>query len=164
LVEYAYLGDRELEWFKKSRHNFLLEQKQVLATTLPPGKTVLPLQFVGPVTDLWVTARTAANMNTYTYSNVSSLALTLNGSELFNYDSVLFGLVEPFEVADSFPTRNMYIYHFSAPANFSRIREKLLTVEIPSTTGTVNVQVWAKTFNVLVVQNGLGGLMFNSYI
>ena len=163
LVEYAYLGDRELEWFQKSRHNFLLEQKQVLATTLAPGKTVLPLQFVGPVTDLWVTARTAANMNTYTYSNVSSLALTLNGSELFNYDSMLFGLVEPFEVADSFPTRNMYIYHFSAPANFSRIREKLLTVEIPSTTGTVNVQVWAKTFNVLVVQNGLGGLMFNSY-
>jgi hypothetical protein len=163
LVEYAYLGDRELEWFQKSRHNFLLEQKQVLATTLVPGKTVLPLQFVGPVTDLWVTARTDANMNTYTYSNVSSLALTLNGSELFNYDSVLFGLVEPFEVADTFPTRNMYIYHFSAPANFSRIREKLLTVEIPSTTGTVNVQVWAKTFNVLVVQNGLGGLMFNSY-
>lgn len=164
LVEYAYLGDRELEWFQKSRHNFLLEQKQVLAKTLTPGKTVLPLQFVGPVTDLWVTARTAANMNTYTYSNVASLALTLNGSELFNYDSVLFGLVEPFEVADNFPTRNMYIHHFSAPANFSRIRDKLLTVEIPAATGTVNVQVWAKTFNVLVVQNGLGGLMFNSYV
>lgn len=160
IVEYAYLGEDELKWFKKSRHNFLLEQKQVLKTALPVGKTALPLQFVGPVTDLWVTARTDSNANTYTYSNITSMALTLNTSEMFNYNGIMFNLVTPFEVADTFPTRNVFMYRFGAPANFSRIRDKVLTVEVDR---VVNVQVWAKTFNVLVVQNGMGGLLFNSY-
>jgi hypothetical protein len=56
------------------------------------------------------------------------------------------------------------MYRFGAPANFSRIRDKTLTVEVPTSTGACNVQVWAKTFNVLVVQNGMGGLLFNSYV
>jgi hypothetical protein len=160
LVEYAYLGEEELKWFKKSRHNFLLEQKQVLKTSLTTGKTALPLQFVGPVTDLWVTARTDANLNTYTYSNITSMALTLNTCEMFNYNGVMFNLLAPFEVADNFPTRNVFMYRFGAPTNFSRIRDKVLTVEMSQ---PVNIQVWARTFNVLVVQNGMGGLLFNSY-
>jgi hypothetical protein len=160
LVEYAYLGEEELKWFKKSRHNFLLEQKQVLKTALTTGKTALPLQFVGPVTDLWVTARTDANLNTYTYSNITSMALTLNTCEMFNYNGVMFNLLAPFEVADNFPTRNVFMYRFGAPTNFSRIRDKVLTVEMSQ---PVNIQVWARTFNVLVVQNGMGGLLFNSY-
>ena len=160
LVEYAYLGENELTWFKKSRHNFLLEQKQVLKTALPVGKTALPLQFTGPVTDLWLTARTDANLNTYTYSNITSMALTLNTSEMFNYNGIMFNLVTPYEVADTFPTRNIHMYRFGAPANFSRIRDKVLTVEMNQ---AVNIQVWARTFNVLVVQNGMGGLLFNSY-
>lgn len=160
LVEYAYLGENELTWFKKSRHNFLLEQKQLFKTTLPVGKTALPLTFVGPVTDLWVTAKTDSNANTYTYSNITSMALTLNSAEMFNYNGILFNLVTPFEVADTFPTRNVYMYRFGAPANFSRVRDKVLTVEVDR---VVNVQVWARTFNVLVVQNGMGGLLFNSY-
>jgi len=160
IVEYAYLGEDELKWFKKSRHNFLLEQKQLFKTTLPVGKTALPLTFVGPVTDLWVTAKTDSNANTYTYSNITSMALTLNSAEMFNYNGILFNLVTPFEVADTFPTRNVYMYRFGAPANFSRVRDKVLTVEVDR---VVNVQVWARTFNVLVVQNGMGGLLFNSY-
>jgi hypothetical protein len=160
LVEYAYLGTDELKWFKNSRHNFLLEQKQVYKTALPVGKTALPLQFVGPVTDLWVTAKTDSNANTYTYSNITSMALTLNSAEMFNYNGVLFNLVTPFEVADNFPSRNVFMYRFGAPANFSRVRDKVLTVEVAQ---AVNVQVWARTFNVLVVQNGMGGLLFNSY-
>jgi hypothetical protein len=79
---------------------------------------------------------------------------------MFNYNGILFNLVTPFEVADTFPTRNVYMYRFGAPANFSRVRDKVLTVEVDR---VVNVQVWARTFNVLVVQNGMGGLLFNSY-
>lgn len=164
LVEYVYLGEDELNWFKKSRHNFVLEQKQVLKKTLTTGKTALPLQFVGPVTDLWVTAKTDSNANTYSYSNITSMALTLNSAEMFNYNGVLFNLVSPFETAEAFPTRNVYTYRFGTPVNFSRIRDKTLTVEVPTSTGTCNVQVWARTFNVLVVQNGMGGLLFNSYV
>jgi hypothetical protein len=160
LVEYSYLGEAELKWFKKSRHNFVLEQKQLYKTAVPAGKTSLPLAFVGPVTDLWVTARTDANLNTYTYSNITSMALTLNTSEMFNYNGVMFNLLAPFEVADTFPTRNVFMYRFGTPANFSRIRDKVLTVELSQ---AVNLQVWARTFNVLVVQNGMGGLLFNSY-
>jgi hypothetical protein len=72
----------------------------------------------------------------------------------------MFNLLAPFEVAENFPTRNVFMYRFGAPTNFSRIRDKVLTVEMSQ---AVNLQVWAKTFNVLVVQNGMGGLLFNSY-
>ena len=51
----------------------------------------------------------------------------------------------------------------SGSVNFSRIASPMLEVSLVSIPVTdLTVRVYAKTFNVLASNNGLGGLLFNS--
>jgi hypothetical protein len=51
----------------------------------------------------------------------------------------------------------------SGTVNFSRIATPMLEVTLASAPVTdLTVRVYAKIFNVLTNQNGLGGLLFNS--
>lgn len=161
LIDYVYLSRDELNFFREKTQDYVIERMQKSSFPISSQESYKTLTFDSPVKELLVTLMSPANQNTYTYSNVTSLALTLNGETLVDQDSTLFQFVEPWETKLRFPSRNVFTYSFGSPVNFSRIRDKQLRVNVPSgTSGTLDV--YARTHNVLRYRNGMAGLIFNS--
>ena len=119
----------------------------------------------GPVKELWVTGASATT-NVFQYSNLaprSSLALT--GEKIVTEDEgthTFLNIIEPFETHTSMPIRNVSVVAFeldpeseipNGTINFSRIRDQIFEGGAQT--------VWARNYNLLKIQEGLGGLMFN---
>jgi len=121
----------------------------------------------GPVKELWVTG-TSDSANVFQYSNLaaqSTLALTA-GEEIITEDvgtRTFLNTIEPFETHTSMPIRNVSVFPFeldpesdipNGTVNFSRIRDQVFNGGAET--------VWARTYNLLAIQGGIGGLIFNS--
>ena len=120
----------------------------------------------GPVKELWVTGPSATT-NVFQYSNLaprSSLALT--GEKIVTEDEgthTFLNIIEPFETHTSMPIRNVSVVAFeldpesaipNGTINFSRIRDQVFEGGAQT--------VWARNYNLLKIQGGIGGLIFNS--
>ena len=120
----------------------------------------------GPVKELWVTGASATT-NVFQYSNLaprSSLALT--GEKIVTEDEgthTFLNIIEPFETHTSMPIRNVSVVAFeldpeseipNGTINFSRIRDQVFEGGAQT--------VWARNYNLLKIQGGIGGLIFNS--
>jgi len=121
----------------------------------------------GPVKELWVTG-VSDSANVFQYSNLadqSTLALTA-GEEIITEDvgtRTFLNIIEPFETHTSMPLRNVSVISFeldpeseipNGTVNFSRIRDQVFNGGAET--------VWARTYNLLAIQGGIGGLIFNS--
>ena len=121
----------------------------------------------GPVKELWVTG-VSDSANVFQYSNLanqSTLALTA-GEEIITEDvgtRTFLNTIEPFETHTSMPIRNVSVIPFefdpesdipNGTVNFSRIRDQVFNGGAET--------VWARTYNLLAIQGGIGGLIFNS--
>ena len=124
---------------------------QSMSVLCTPGTTVIPLQFIGPVKELYVRSNT--------FSSVTSFKLTFNDQDLFTFSNKYLSIIQPFETAVTMPSDNTYMYTFGTPINMSRIASKVLTVTQSS---TITLWIYAKSINVLGVQNGVSSLLFNS--
>lgn len=161
LIDYAYMSNTEMTWFQNNTQDYVIECLQNSRFNISAKESYFPLTFDSPIKEFLVTLMAPANQNTYNYSNLTSMALTLNGETLVDQDSTMFQFVEPWETKLSFPTRNVFMYSLCSPVNFSRIRDKVLRVNVPS--GTVGtLEVYARTLNVLRYKHGMAGLIFNS--
>ena len=78
-------------------------------------------------------------------------------------DTRVYGRVQPFENHTVMPTRNFSMYSFemnpesttpNGTINFSRIDEQIFS--------NASATVWARSYNILKIQGGVGGLLFNS--
>jgi len=163
LVEYATIAQRELDWFTKTQHTYVYDSLIYKKFSINSGQNILNLskQIINPVKEIYITAQTPGNINTYTYSTaITNIALTFNGQDLINYSSDYWYLIEPFETKIVTPSRNVGLYVFKEPVNFSRIKDILLTLITPQGTGPLNVVVYFVTKNVFVADNGFGTFMF----
>jgi hypothetical protein len=120
----------------------------------------------GPVKELWITGASSTT-NVFQYSNLSNqVTLTFTaGEEMITPDTgtrKMLSVIQPFEMHTSMPIRNVSTFSFemdpesSTPngtVNFSRIYEQALTANAAT--------VWARNYNILAIQGGIGGLMFN---
>lgn len=115
--------------------------------------------------EFWVTVDTPAV--------ISRLVLRLNNEVLVDDDQVTTRYIRAFESHSTMPSSsNVSVYSFavdpqkmspSGTLNMSRVASPVLDVYLAATVSTnVKVRFYAKTFNVLEIQNGLGGLLFNS--
>jgi hypothetical protein len=115
--------------------------------------------------EFWVTIDTPAV--------ISRIVLRLNNEVLVDDDRVTTRYIRAFESHSTMPSSsNVSVYSFSvdpqkmSPSgtlNMSRIASPVLDVYLVAAVSTnVKVRFYAKTFNVLEIQNGLGGLLFNS--
>ena len=120
----------------------------------------------GPVKELWVTGPSAAS-NVFQYSNLSDQsALTLAGEHIVTDDvgtRTFLNTIQPFETHKSMPIRNVSVIPFefdpeseipNGTVNFSRIRDQVFDGDAET--------VWARNYNILSIQGGTGGLIFNS--
>jgi hypothetical protein len=120
----------------------------------------------GPVKELWVTGASAST-NVFQYSNLATLStLELTGEQIITNDvgtRTFLNTIEPFETHTSMPIRNVSMVSFeldpesdipNGTINFSRIRDQVFNGGAET--------VWARTYNLLAIQGGIGGLIFNS--
>jgi hypothetical protein len=120
----------------------------------------------GPVKELWVTG-VSATTNVFQYSNLATLStLELAGEQIVTDDDgthTFLNIIEPFETHTSMPIRNVSIVSFefdpesavpNGTINFSRIRDQVFEGDAET--------VWARNYNLLAIQGGTGGLIFNS--
>ena len=120
----------------------------------------------GPVKELWVTGASATT-NVFQYSNLATLStLELAGEQIVSEDvgtRTFLNTIEPFETHTSMPIRNVSVVSFefdpeseipNGTVNFSRIRDQIFD-------GGGAETVWARTYNLFVIQGGIGNLMYN---
>jgi len=120
----------------------------------------------GPVKELWVTGASATT-NVFQYSNLAARStLELTGEQIVTEDvgtRTFLNTIEPFETHSSMPIRNISVISFefdpeseipNGTVNFSRIRDQIFKGGAQT--------VWARNYNLLAIQGGIGGLIFNS--
>jgi hypothetical protein len=120
----------------------------------------------GPVKELWITGA-SDSANVFQYSNLATQStLNFNGEGIITNDvgtHTFLNTIQPFETHTSMPIRNVSVVPFefdpesavpNGTINFSRIRDQVLSANAAT--------VWARNYNLLSFQGGIGGLIFNS--
>ena len=143
------------------------ENQLIGVVQVAKSNSPLEMQFKGPVKEMWFTGITDST-NVYQYSSIAdqtALALT-HGEEIVSRDVgsyTFYNTVQPFENHTVMPTRNFSMYSFemnpesktpNGTVNFSRISEQIFS--------NASATVWARSYNILKIQGGVGGLLFNS--
>jgi hypothetical protein len=148
------------------------------------------LEFINPVKELYMVVQNTANVApnlylgndwfNYNSSNVnvnnqqlSSLKLDFNNETMLDdsvSDALFLNYIQPMNRHTRVPQRKIYNYSFAldpenylqtGQVNMSRIINKLLTVNLNySTDGEREIRVYAKSYNVLRVNNGIAGMLF----
>lgn len=185
-VEFIFLSTPELNYIKNRQIDYAITQLQQNKQTIPAGNTYTQMQltFVNPVRELYIVIQTSnavANNDLFSYSNIyqgtpvdilQSINLKFNNetrinSEIANY--LYLRKAQPLNFHTRSPTRFIYSYSFSifpensepsGQTNMSRIINKLLNVNINSQAYDVQVRVYARSFNILRIRNGLAGVIF----
>jgi len=118
----------------------------------------------------------------YSNNGLQSMALYFNGQTAFSsttVDSIYMGALEILDkhtgpaFSKGVPTSNVFMYafsmkpeHVSNPSghvNMSRIRQQILEINMtPDSTYEKQLSIYAINYNIMRVQFGLGGLVFNS--
>lgn len=161
IIEYATVGNSERDWLTKSRQTYVYESMFTRTVPIKLGDNLVTLNgyFKFPVKELYITLQTLANSTNYIYSDsLANMAILFNDNELINYSSSFFKLIEPFETKNTMPTRVVYMYAFNGPVNFSRMSD--IKLKLTTTADSLVGDIYAKTLNVLVIENGLGNLAF----
>ena len=175
ITEYVYLSDPEINWFKKSQVDYVIQQCQYQTFNLPSQFTtaVLKLDFINPIRELFFVVQFDGS-DPYDYSDLNSLAMNFNASEAFTSDvtdALYLNSIEPFNHYINYPTRLFYMYAFTkqtntpkpyGQVNFSRIRDIFIRLNTNSYRNTKEFRVIGVNYNILRVKDGLAGLMFNS--
>ena len=121
----------------------------------------------------WFNFNNPENVSAPLFEQLSNLKLDFNNETIIPKeiaDAVYLRGVQPFLSHTRSPNRRFYVYSFAldpenhlptGQVNMSRIINKLLTINTTSNTVQRNVRVYALNFNILRVQNGLAGIIFN---
>lgn len=177
ITEYVYLATPEIAWFQRASIDYVITQNQYQSIDLLANFTsaIFELKFLNPVREFFFVIQPLTN-TTFDYSNngLASIGLSLNGQDVFTAqttDAVYLGSLEPFNHYPNFPSRQFYMYAFTTEpgsakpfghVNFSRIKQALLTVNVSgSYLPAKQLRVIARSYNILRIENGVAGLMFN---
>ena len=121
----------------------------------------------------WFNFDNSENLNAPLYEQISTLKLDLNGETIIPSeiaDAVYLRGIQPMLSHTRGPNRRFYIYSFAldpenhlptGQVNMSRIINQLLSITTTPNTQKRNVRVYAVNYNVLRIQNGLAGVIFN---
>jgi len=171
IVEYVYLAQPEIDWFNKTRLNYVVEQYQYQEYDLGPSFTqgIFEIIFENPITELFFVIQIDGTVP-YNWSNdgLANLGITINGEEIVTNritDPTQLAVLEPYNNYITYPTRNFYMKKFVSPINFSRLRYVNLELNISRTDGyypAKQFRIIGVSKNVLGVADGLAGLMFIS--
>ena len=163
---YAYLDTQERQAMANEQQNMLITQTQKISKA-GTGSRVQEMNLNHPVKFLAAKADLVSNPTT------STLKLQLNGSDVSNpkpynphFNIVPFYHHCPFTVVAPFTTAG-FLYPFcletnklqpTGTLNFSRLDSARFVTDVSS--GFDQADIYAVNYNILRIQNGMGGLMY----
>lgn len=177
IVEYAFLSENETRWMNNNRLEYLITQSQAVSFSLGAGFStgVFNLPFLNPVRELYIVIQNSGQAPyDFTNNGLLNLGLKFNGQEFLSrqvVDSQYLQYVQTFQKYNVTPTRTFYVFSFAndpmnprptGQVNFSRIKDVSLELTLSPLASTArNLRVYALNFNILRIENGLSGLLFN---
>lgn len=186
-VEYAFITPEEIAYFQSRPIDYVISQLQVSRTTIDANETekVARLNFINPVKEMFLVIQSqTTDNNVFDFRNLenvtspinehlSTLNLSFNGQDRISEemcDALYMHYLQPMAHHTRTPTRFFYSYSFalqperSVPTgqvNMSRIINKLLKITTTSSTKVRDVRIYAVNLNILRVEHGLAGVIFN---
>ena len=164
--QYIYLDDTERKFMTDKTHNLLINQVQYMN---PTNTKNMPIVFNHPIKYLCATPGTAASSNLT--SNTNMVIVQINGTDIADYKFACphYTAVPSFYTApfSSGNDQAFFLYPFcldtakfqpTGSLNFSRLD----SVRIVSQTGALTNTVYGVNYNILKIQNGMGGLMYSN--
>ena len=193
-VEYVFLGEDEVGQIRNSRLDYVITQLQMAQTTIQPGVNSprFRLDFTNPVKELYVVIQNQSNVQANDWFNFTnpenldnlqnhqllSIQLDFNGETYLDSevaDTSFMYAIQPMNRHTRVPDRLFYTYSFAldpenylptGQVNMSRIQNKLVTLNLSDCTDIRKIRIYAKSYNVLRIENGLAGVLFidNNFI
>ena len=167
-ANYAYLDTQEREMFAAEPLNMLITQVQKAVSS---GSKMQELNFNHPVKYFSLGWHTAAGVEPF-LNDDNKLKLQINGTDVAdfkfanpNYTSV--PLYYHTSHGNSTPATKLFTYPFcletgklqpTGTLNFSRLD----SARIINDTRSVNKDIYAVNYNILRVENGMGGLLYSN--
>lgn len=190
LVDYVFLTDEEALQFETSSLNYLITQIQGVQKLVPStdSTTTLRTTFTNPVKEMFIivqntqTRKGDSTLQTdyFNYKssagldNLNNLELTFNGEVRIDKDiadGFYLRNVQPLQCHTRVPRRYIYNYSFAitpesyeptGQVNMSRINDVLFNLELGAANNQERVvKIYVKNYNVLRIESGLGGVLFN---
>jgi len=174
IIDYAYLSDPEINWFKSHRQDYVITQNQYASFILNAGLSFL-LDFKGPVRE-FIFVIQDAGAAPYVYQTDPGIGLNLrfNGEDYIDSSTMDYNFMRfigPLERYARQPTRTLHVVPFcraplaSRPTgsiNMSRIQQKNIEFILPTlpSLATKTIRLVAINYNILRVENGLAGIMY----
>jgi len=142
---------------------FIISQTSLTQSADPTFR----LEVNAPVKEVFVVNQTPASApGPYAYNVLPSIDLRFNDEKVFDWTS---RTIEPYMYHSTMPQRTMSLISFSqepeangkvaGSVNLARMRDIQMTVPLAANTFT---RVYTRSYNVLRVENGIGGLKFMS--
>ena len=165
-AQYIFLDETERKWMSSGSHDLLIQQVQYMT---PSNNPSMPITFVHPVKYLCSTPGTSGS-SVLTSNNVQ-LMLQINGVDIGepklacpNFTAVQSYYFAPFSYGNE---TSFFLYSFcldvskfqpTGTLNFSRLD----SMRIVSLGGPITSTVYGVNYNILRIQNGMGGLMYSN--
>ena len=182
-VEYTYLGQKEIEYIRKTPQIHLVEQVQLAEFSAPSSATAVRcnLGFVNVVKELYFVIQndTAIGYDFTASANVeqiSSLELFFNSTERISTDvgtPLFLRVIQGLEFHTRVPSYYFYMYSFSLDpesrrpsggVNMSRIQNQILKLNLnPSSGSSRAIRVYAINYNFLEVKDGSAKILFSNF-
>ena len=189
-VEYVFLSTDEVSYIKKTRLDYLITQVQLSKNVSKQENPSYRLGFVNPVKEMFISIQDlglVSNNEIFNYSNPSSsntnyhhlisMNMDFNGETIIdekiadtNFMYSLQPLLHHTRMPKVSDNKQFYCYSFSldpeeytpsGQINMSRIQNKTVRFTLSSNSGKDRyIKIYAKSYNILRVENGLAGLMF----
>jgi len=190
-VEYVFLADEEIKYIQGAKIDYVITQLQLASTVIPAGAIQLSgykLNFINPTKELFFIIQDSNVVSTndyYNYLNTSTggqqlvnLELQFNGEDIISStvaDALYLGKVQFMNNHTRLPNLQIYNYSFSidpenylptGQVNMSRIMNQNIWINLTANPNVRNIRVYARSYNILRVQNGLAGVLFidNNFI
>ena len=182
-VEYTYLGQKEIEYIRKTPQIHLVEQVQLAEFSAPPDPVTVRcnLGFVNVVKELYFVIQndTALGYDFTASANVeqiSSLELFFNSTERISTDvgtPLFLRVIQGLEFHTRVPSYYFYMYSFSLDpesrrpsggVNMSRIQNQILKLNLNQGGGSSRaIRVYAINYNFLEVKDGSAKILFSNF-
>ena len=166
VANYIYLDDDERTFFAQNAHNILIEQVQ--RNTFPPSQTMLDLSFSHPVKYIVADNLFNDTGEKLTYKMqingvdvgdeqpviLSSKAAASRSAQYFAVGRASFRLIIPYSL-------QFGAYQPTGTLNFSRLDSaRIILDRHGAAVSETDIVVTAVNYNVLRIQNGMGGLEY----
>lgn len=187
-ADYIFLDTFERKQFATMSHRYLIEQIQYSEPESVGGfsNKKFKINFNLPVKALyWVCQLNDTDIasESFNFSNtvdpkktksdpLSKVSLLLNGVDRFDErNAKYFRLIQPFQKHTRVPNDFIYMYSFalypenhqpSGTCNFSKLDSVELNLSFQSKLGASTVRIYGISYNVLRINNGMGGVAFSN--